>query len=82
MLRMAKNEIRISNGFSFNKEYIDSLKIAINKLMIEIDTFTEENRVFESNLIRTTLSKLVDDYRYTVGEYKLTQEFPDIYSYI
>lgn len=81
MLRSLKNN-EITNGFNFNNGYKNSLYIAIDKLMQEIDCLTEEERYFESNLTRNTLSNLVNDYRLCVGEYVLTQKFPNIYSYV
>lgn len=81
MLRSYTNS-NISSGFNFNNEYKESLYIAIDKLIVEIDNLIDEERYFESNLTRNTLSKLVNDYRLCVGEYILTQRFPSIYSYI
>lgn len=82
MLRNSGYDTRINKGFTFNDNYKESLCIAIEKLMFELDELLEEERYFESNLARRTLSKLVEDYRFIVGEYNLTNNFPNVYDYI
>ncbi len=79
---MLRNTDTITTGFNFNEDYKRHLYVAIDKLMQEIDELTDQERFFESNLTRTTLCKLVNDYRLCVGEYNLTNRFPQVYSYI
>ena len=82
MLRNSGYDMRINKGFTFNDNYKESLCIAIKGLINDIEVLQEEDRYFESNLAKRTLEKLVDDYRFCVGEYTLTYNIPNIYDYV